>query len=62
MRIRSIMLYREKRTQSEFTAEATIEKTRFIGLGKTKEHAIQALKELLEETTGTAIDLSKLKE
>lgn len=56
------MLYREKRTQSEFTAEATIEKTRFIGLGKTKEHAIQALKELLEETTGTAIDLSKLKE
>lgn len=60
MKITEITLFTEKRTQSEYTAKAKLGATDMIGLGKTKEIAVQNLKELLEDATGQDIDLTFL--
>ena len=60
MKITEIMLCTEKRTQSNFTAKAKLGKTDMIGLGQTKEIAVQNLKELLEAQTEQNIDLTFL--
>lgn len=42
-----LKIYAEKRSQSNYTAEATILQTTYYGLGLTKEAAINMLTELL---------------
>ena len=60
MKIEEITVFAEKRTQSEYTAKAKLGATAMIGLGKTKDQAVQNLKELLEAETMQTVDLTFL--